>query len=70
MSIQTAIQVLQIEADAILGLIDRIGPELEKTEDLIVNAKGRIIRPHRSSVDVMPSSIVMKVPRRYSHRAR
>ncbi len=43
MSIQTAIKVLKIEADAILGLIGRIGPELEKAEDLIVEAKGRII---------------------------
>ena len=43
MSIQTAIKVLKIEADAILGLISRVGPELEKAEDLIVNAKGRII---------------------------
>ena len=43
MSIQTAINVLKIEADAILGLVSRIGPELEKAEDLIVNVKGRII---------------------------
>lgn len=43
MSIQTAVKVLKIEADAILGLISRIGPELEKAEDLIANTKGRII---------------------------
>jgi len=43
MSIQTAIKVIKIEADALLGLISRIGPELEQAEDLIVNAKGRII---------------------------
>ena len=43
MSKQTAQKVLKIEAEAILGLIDRVGPELEKTEDLIMNARGRII---------------------------
>ncbi|MBN1292047.1 MAG: KpsF/GutQ family sugar-phosphate isomerase [Candidatus Latescibacteria bacterium] len=43
MSLQTAVNVLKIEADAILGLVNRIGPELEKAEDLIMNARGRII---------------------------
>jgi len=40
---ETAINVLKIEADAILSLIDRIGPEFEKAEQLIAEAKGRVI---------------------------
>ena len=43
MSKETAINVLKIEADAILSLIDRIGPEFEKAEQLITEAHGRII---------------------------
>lgn len=35
--------VLTIEAEGILGLIDRIGPEFEKAVDIILNAKGRVI---------------------------
>ena len=43
MSRKTAINVLKIEADAILSLIDRIGVEFEKAEQLIAEAQGRII---------------------------
>jgi len=43
MSKQTAVNVLKIEAEAILGLIERIGTELERAEELIAQAKGRII---------------------------
>ena len=43
MSKQTAINVLKTEAEAILGLIDRIGPEIEAAEELIANTKGRVI---------------------------
>ncbi len=43
MSIETAIKVLRTEADAISGLIDRVGTEFEKAEQLIAEAKGRII---------------------------
>jgi len=42
-SIKTAKKVLKIESDAILNLIDHIGPEFEKAEKLIAEAKGRII---------------------------
>ena len=43
MSRETAIKVLRIEADAISGLIDRVGAEFEKAEQLIAEAEGRII---------------------------
>ncbi|HDY87468.1 MAG TPA: KpsF/GutQ family sugar-phosphate isomerase, partial [bacterium] len=43
MSRETAIKVLKIEADAISGLIDRVGAEFEKAEQLIAEAEGRII---------------------------
>lgn len=36
-------EVLKIEAEAILGLMDRIGPDFEKAVQLILNAKGRVI---------------------------
>ncbi|MFC1490847.1 SIS domain-containing protein [Candidatus Latescibacterota bacterium] len=43
MSIQTAKNVLRTEAEAISTLIDRIGDEFEKAEQLIDGAKGRVI---------------------------
>lgn len=43
MSKETAINVLRIEADAITSLIDRIGTEFEKAEQLIDEAQGRVI---------------------------
>jgi arabinose-5-phosphate isomerase len=36
-------EVLKIEAEAILSLMDRIGPDFEKAVHLILNAKGRLI---------------------------
>ena len=42
-SIQTAKKVLRIEAEAINSLIDRIGEEFEKAEQLIDEAEGRVI---------------------------
>lgn len=41
--INDAREVLKIEADAILALIDRIGPEFEKAVEMIYNCKGRVI---------------------------
>ncbi len=41
--IDTAREVLKIEAAAISALIDRIGPEFEEAEKIILAAKGRII---------------------------
>lgn len=43
MSIQTAKNVLKTEAEAISRLIDRIGDEFEKAEQLIDGAKGRVV---------------------------
>lgn len=43
MSTDIARKVLAIEADAVRALIDRIGPEFERAEDLIAGAKGRVI---------------------------
>ena len=43
MSKKTAQKVLKIEADAVKSMIDRIGSEFEKAEDLIVGAEGRVI---------------------------
>ena len=43
MGIETAKNVLKIEADAIRCLIDRLGPEFEKAEQIILEAKGRVI---------------------------
>jgi len=42
-SIETAAQVLRTEAEAILGLVDRLGPEIEQAETLILEARGRVI---------------------------
>lgn len=36
-------EVLKIEAEAILNLMDRIGPDFEKAVQLLLNAKGRVI---------------------------
>jgi arabinose-5-phosphate isomerase len=36
-------EVLRIEAEAVLGLIDRIGPEFEKAVKIILKSKGRVI---------------------------
>ncbi len=43
MVIEQARQVLKIEAQGILGLVERIGPAFQKAVDLILNAKGRVI---------------------------
>ena len=43
MSIETAKKVLKTEAEAIMSIIDRIGPEFEKAERIIADTKGRII---------------------------
>ena len=43
MSKKTAQKVLKIEADAIKNIIERIGSEFEKAEDLIIGAEGRVI---------------------------
>ncbi len=43
MSKKTAQNVLKIEADAVKSMIDRIGPEFEKAENLIFGAEGRVI---------------------------
>ena len=43
MSIKTAKEVLRKEAEAINSLIDRIGPEFEKAEQLIDQAERRVI---------------------------
>jgi len=40
---KTAVEVIKIEAEAVLNLSGRIGPEFEKAENLIFEAKGRII---------------------------
>jgi arabinose-5-phosphate isomerase len=41
--IEQAKDVLKIEAQGILGLIDRVGPEFEKAVQLMVKSKGRVI---------------------------
>ena len=41
--IQQAREVLQIEAQGVLGLIERIGPEFEQAVEIILNSKGRVI---------------------------
>lgn len=41
--IRQARDVLQIEAQGILDLIDRIGPEFEQAVDMILNTSGRVI---------------------------
>ncbi len=43
MSIEIAKEVLKTEAEAILRLIDRVGPEFERAEDIIARTKGRVI---------------------------
>jgi arabinose-5-phosphate isomerase len=43
MVIEQAREVLNIEAQSILSLIDRVGPEFEKAVDMILGAKGRTI---------------------------
>ena len=42
-SIETAIRVLRDEADAILGLIDKLDNNFESAVDLILHANGRVI---------------------------
>jgi len=41
--IKQAREVLQIEAQGILDLIEKIGPEFEKAVEMILNSKGRVI---------------------------
>lgn len=41
--IQKAREVLKIEAQGILGLIERIGPEFEHAVDMILRTKGRVV---------------------------
>jgi len=41
--IETAKEVLRIESEAIAAMIDRIGPEFEEAERIILAAKGRVI---------------------------
>ena len=43
MIIEQAKDVLKIEAQGILDLIDRVGPEFEKAVQIIVKSKGRVI---------------------------
>ncbi|MBW1797518.1 MAG: KpsF/GutQ family sugar-phosphate isomerase [Deltaproteobacteria bacterium] len=43
MVIEQAKEVLKIEAQSILSLVERIGPEFEKAVDIILEAKGRVI---------------------------
>ena len=43
MSIDIAKEVLKTEAGAVLRLVDRIGPEFERAEDMIARTKGRVI---------------------------
>jgi arabinose-5-phosphate isomerase len=43
MVVEEARDVLKIEAQGILSLIDRVGPEFEKAVDMIMKAKGRVI---------------------------
>ena len=43
MGLETAKNVLKIESEAIASLIDRLGPEFEKAEQIILGAKGRVI---------------------------
>jgi arabinose-5-phosphate isomerase len=43
MIVEQAREVLRVEAEGILGLIERIGPEFEKAVEAILNAKGRVI---------------------------
>jgi arabinose-5-phosphate isomerase len=43
MSLSTAKRVLRIEADAIVGLIDRLDARFEKAVELLYNCKGRVV---------------------------
>jgi arabinose-5-phosphate isomerase len=43
MIVEQAREVLRVEAEGILGLIERIGPEFEKAVEAILTAKGRVI---------------------------
>lgn len=43
MVVEEAKDVLKTEAQGILSLVDRVGPEFEKAVDMIMNAKGRVI---------------------------
>jgi len=43
MIIEQAKEVLKIEAQGILDLVDKIGPEFEQAVDLILKSKGRVI---------------------------
>jgi arabinose-5-phosphate isomerase len=43
MVIEQVKEVLEIEAHAIMGLVERIGPEFEKAVQMILKAKGRVI---------------------------
>jgi arabinose-5-phosphate isomerase len=43
MIIKQAREVLKIEAQSILGLVEKVGPEFERAVDLILKAKGRVI---------------------------
>ena len=43
MIIEQAKEVLKIEAQGILSLVDRVGPEFEKVVELVLAAKGRVI---------------------------
>jgi arabinose-5-phosphate isomerase len=43
MSIQQARDVIKIEAEGLLSLLDQIGPDFDKTVDLIMNCPSRVI---------------------------
>lgn len=43
MSREIAIEVLKTEADAVAALVDRIGPEFDRAEEIIANTRGRVI---------------------------
>jgi len=36
-------EVLKIEAEAVLGLLDRVGPEFERAVKIILKSRGRVI---------------------------
>lgn len=43
MIIEQVREVLKIEAEALLGLVDRVGPEFEKAVRMILRSRGRVI---------------------------
>lgn len=43
MVIEQVKEVLKIEAEALLGLVDRVGPEFERAVRMILKSKGRVI---------------------------